>query len=81
MIMRDKVLGGECCNWTSHTWNRFDLEWKLWPRGMAVAEALWTAPKNRDYDEFATRAAEHRRRLVKSKINAAPLPKRPAAKK
>ena len=71
--MSGKVLGGECCNWTSHTWNKYDLEWKLWPRGMAVAEALWTAPKKRDYDAFAKRAAEHRRRLVKSHINAAPI--------
>lgn len=67
------VLGGECENWSSHTWNRFDLEWKLWPRGMALAEALWTAPEKRDFAEFSARAEEHRRRLIKVKINCAPL--------
>ncbi len=70
---RKHVLGGECENWSSHTWNRFDLEWKLWPRGFALAEALWTAPAKRDFAEFSVRAAEHRRRLIRSKVNCAPL--------
>jgi hexosaminidase len=72
---RKNVVGGQCCNWTSHTWNRYDMEWKLWPRGFAMAEVLWTYPdqKRRDFVEFSKRAAEYRRRLIKSHVNCAPL--------
>lgn len=72
---RKNVIGGQCCNWTSHTWNRFDLEWKLWPRGFALAEVLWTYPDSakRDFAEFSARAAEHRRRLIREGVNCAPL--------
>ena len=72
---RKNVVGGQCCNWTSHTWNRYDMEWKLWPRGFAMAEVLWTYPDpaKRDFKEFASRAAEYRRRLIRSHVNCAPL--------
>ena len=72
---RKNVVGGQCCNWTSHTWNRYDMEWKLWPRGFAMAEVLWTYPDpaKRDFAEFSQRAAEYRRRLINSHINCAPL--------
>ena len=72
---RAHVVGGQCCNWTSHTFGRHDLEWKLWPRGLAIAEVLWTYPdpKKRDFVEFSTRAAEHRRRLIREHVNCAPL--------
>ena len=72
---RKNVVGGQCCNWTSHTWNRFDMEWKLWPRGFAMAEVLWTYPDpaKRDFEEFSTRAAEYRRRLINAHVNCARL--------
>ena len=72
---RKNVIGGQCCNWTELTWNRFDLEWKLWPRGFALAEVLWTYPDpaKRDFAEFSVRAAEHRRRLIREGVNCAPL--------
>jgi len=34
---RKHVLGGQYCNWSEYTWGRNDLEWKLWPRGCAMA--------------------------------------------
>ena len=72
---RGNVVGGQCCNWSSHTWNRFDLEWKLWPRGLAMAEVLWTYPDpaKRNYADFEARAAEYRRRMIRSHINCAPV--------
>ena len=72
---RAHIVGGQCCNWTSHTFYRYDLEWKLWPRGFAIAEVLWTYPdpKKRDFADFSARAAEFRRRLIGAHINCAPL--------
>ena len=72
---RANILGGQCCNWTEKTTNLTELEWKMWPRGLALAEILWTNPDpaKRDFAEFSTRAAEHRRRLIHEHVNCAPL--------
>ena len=49
--------------------------WTLWPRALALSEALWTYsdPKKRDFAEFSQRAAAHRLRLIRSRVNCAPL--------
>ena len=72
---RGKIIGGQCCNWTERTLNRHDLEWKMWPRALALAEVVWTNPdpKKRDFAEFSLRAEEHRRRLIRDHVNCAPL--------
>lgn len=72
---RKHVLGGQACLWTESIWNRFDLEWKMWPRAFAMAEILWSAPPEpRDYQDFRRRAMVHRRRLLKQHVNCAPVP-------
>ena len=70
---RKFVLGGQANNWAEFTINEFDLNWKLWPRTLALAEVLWTAPAVRDYPAFAARARLHRKRLVSEGVNAAPV--------
>ena len=72
---RKNVVGGQCCNWAERTPTITMLEWKLWPRALALSEALWTYPdpKKRDFAEFSQRAAAHRRRLIRSHVNCAPL--------
>ena len=72
---RANVVGGQCCNWAEFTLGRVDLEWKLWPRALALSEALWTYPDpaKRDFAEFAKRAAVHRQRLIRARVNCAPL--------
>ena len=70
---RAHVLGGQCCLWGEYIWNRYDLEWRMWPRAMAMAEVLWTAPSNRDFADFSRRAAASRKRLVSEGVNCAPL--------
>ena len=72
---RKNVAGGQCCNWAELITGRIDLEWKLWPRALALSEALWTYPDpaKRDFAEFSQRAAAHRLRLIRSRVNCAPL--------
>ena len=72
---RKNVVGGQCCNWAERTPNITMLEWKLWPRALALSEALWTYPDpaKRDFAEFSQRAAVHRLRLIRSHVNCAPL--------
>ena len=72
---RKNVVGGQCCNWSTHTFCLEGLEWKMWPRGFALAEVLWTYPDpaKRDFKEFEERAANYRRRLIGAHVNCAPL--------
>ena len=72
---RPHVIGGQCCNWTERTLCQIDLEWKLWPRALALSEVLWTYPDpaKRDFAEFSRRAVAHRLRLIRSHVNCAPL--------
>ena len=72
------VAGGQCNNWSERTLGLADLEWKLWPRALALAEVLWTYPDpaKRDYAEFSRRAEEHRRRLLRDHVNCAGIANR-----
>lgn len=72
---RPRILGGQCCNWTEKTKSFDALEWKLWPRALALAEVLWTFPDvgKRDFAEFSRRAEMHQRRLSEKSVNCAPV--------
>ncbi|MBP5511060.1 MAG: beta-N-acetylhexosaminidase [Kiritimatiellae bacterium] len=67
------IFGGQGNNWSEYTWNEYDLDWKMWPRTCALAEALWTASPQRDFQEFLKRMETHRKRLVAAGVNCAPL--------
>ena len=70
---RSHVLGGMGCNFSEFTWNEYDLEWKMWPRGCAMAEVLWLGDDRPGYADFFERMTTHRNRLVARGINCAPL--------
>ena len=70
---RGRIVGGQMCCWSEFTWNVFDLDWKTWPRGCALAESFWTGADGREFGDFLRRMKEHRRRLVASGVNCAPL--------
>lgn len=70
---RNHILGSEACCWTEYVWNEYDLEWKLWPRTCALAEILWRDPTPRDFVGFIKRMVEHRKRLIKMRVNCQPL--------
>ena len=73
--LHHRVLGGEGCNWTETTPTRDALEWKMWPRGCALAECLWCgAARKPSYADFLRRLEIHRARLVADGVNCAPLP-------
>ena len=48
------------------------LEWRMWPRGCALAETAWTYAEKRDYEGFLERMDAHRRRLQRMGVNVAP---------
>ena len=70
---RGHILGSEACLWSEYIWNEYDLEWKMWPRTLAMAELLWANPQPRDFADFRKRVAIHRKRLVRAGVNCQPL--------
>ena len=70
---RGHIIGGQACVWGEYVRTIFDFEWKLWPRGCAIAETLWTAPKDRDFGELCRRLSRHRSRLIEMGVNVAPI--------
>ena len=71
--LRGHIIGGQGNNWSEYTWNKFDLEWKMWPRGCALAEVFWTGNGKPSFDDFLRRMRVHRTRLIQQGVNCAPL--------
>jgi len=71
--LQKHVVGGQGNNWSEYTWNQYDLEWKMWPRGCALAEVFWCGKRKSAFDDFLGRMKEHRKRLVQQGVNCAPL--------
>lgn len=70
---RTFVLGGQSCHWSEYVFSPQELEYRLFPRVGALAEALWTAPRTRDYRAFRPRIDAVRARQVARGVNAAPI--------
>lgn len=49
------VLGAQVCLWTEWTSNVDKLEYMLYPRGIALAEVVWSFPENKDWTNFLER--------------------------
>ena len=71
--LRKHIVGGQWNCWTEYTWNRFDLEWKTWPRACAIAEVFWSGAHKTDYNDFRRRMADHRKSLLLQGVNCAPI--------
>ena len=71
--LRNHILGGQGNNWSEYTWNQYDLEWKMWPRGCALAEVLWCGERKPSFEDFVRRMTVHRKRLIGQGVNCAPL--------
>ncbi|MDK9698938.1 MAG: beta-N-acetylhexosaminidase [bacterium] len=52
------ILGGQGNVWTERIPNWSHLEYMLFPRITAMAEALWTKPERRDYADFMKRVEQ-----------------------
>lgn len=64
----DLILGGEAALWTEQV-DDATIDSKLWPRGAALAERLWTNPLT-TWKDAEIRFINHRQRLVQRGVQA-----------
>jgi hexosaminidase len=53
------ILGGQGNLWSEFIPNYRQMEYMTWPRGMALAEILWSPKAERNIDEFLSRMEDH----------------------
>ena len=78
--LRGHVLGVIAPNWAEFTRSPAELEWKIWPRALALAENLWKHggnPISGRYADFRRRAEIHAAKLRAAGVNCAPIPRSP----
>ncbi len=66
------VKGGQANLWTEQVYNTRHLQYMTWPRGFAIAEALWSPKEKRDWNDFARRTEHHFARLEAAEVKYAP---------
>ena len=54
------IIGIQACHWTEGTPNAKVLEYKNYPRAIAVAEMAWTQKEKRNWNNFYDRYTKHR---------------------
>jgi hexosaminidase len=74
-IDREQILGVEAPLWSETLVTMDDVEYMLFPRLPGVAEVGWTASKDRDWEAYRTRLANHSRRWELMNINYYRSPK------
>ncbi|HEY6502426.1 MAG TPA: family 20 glycosylhydrolase [Chitinophagaceae bacterium] len=66
------IKGGQANLWTEQVYNTRHLQYMTWPRGFAIAEALWSPKGKRDWNNFAARVEHHFERLDAAQVKYAP---------
>ena len=69
-----RLLGAQANIWTEHLDSARRVQYAAYPRLSAIAEVLWSDPKQRDYTDFLTRlSGAHLERLSASGVEYRPL--------
>ena len=66
------IKGGQANLWTEQIYNTRHMQYMVWPRAMAIAEALWSKKENRQWDDFTARVESHLPRLDQAAVKYSP---------
>lgn len=66
------IKGGQGNLWAEQIYNNRYRQYMLWPRGMAVAEAVWSPMERRNWDDFIQRVEVQLPRLDAANVKYAP---------
>jgi hexosaminidase len=57
------VLGGQANLWTEQVPSLRAAQYMVWPRGMAIAESVWSSKDQKNWENFVARAESHFQRI------------------
>lgn len=64
------VLGVQANNWSEYIHNDAELEWRIWPRALALAEIAWSPVEGKDFADFQRRVdGPATQNLLRHKVN------------
>lgn len=66
------IKGGQANLWTEQIYNIRQAEYMTWPRGFAIAEAVWSPKDRKNWPEFFSRVENHFKRFDLAEIKYAP---------
>jgi hexosaminidase len=66
------IKGGQANIWTEQMYNTRHLQYMVWPRAMAIAEAVWTPLAKKDWKTFVPRVEQQFKRLDAAEVKYAP---------
>ena len=66
------IKGGQANLWTEQVYNIRQAEYMTWPRGMAIAESVWSPAEKKNWPNFFGRVEQHFKRLDASETKYAP---------
>lgn len=66
------IKGGQANLWTEQVYNIRQAEYMTWPRGMAIAESVWSPKEKKNWNSFFAKVEQHFKRLDESETKYAP---------
>ena len=66
------IKGGQANIWTEQIYNTRHLQYMVWPRAFAIAEALWSPKESKNWNSFVKRTETHFERLHTAGVKYAP---------
>ncbi|HKG05453.1 MAG TPA: family 20 glycosylhydrolase [Pedobacter sp.] len=66
------IKGGQANLWTEQVYNIRQAEYMTWPRGMAIAESVWSPAEKKNWNSFFGKVEQHFKRLDIAETKYAP---------
>nr|WP_068888964.1 family 20 glycosylhydrolase [Pedobacter panaciterrae] len=66
------IKGGQANLWTEQVYNIRQAEYMTWPRGLAIAESVWSPVEKKNWNNFFNRVEQHFKRLDIAETKYAP---------
>jgi hexosaminidase len=66
------IKGGQANLWSEQVYNMRHAQYMTWPRGFAIAEALWSPKEKRNWNDFVPRVEQHFERFDMAQVKYAP---------
>lgn len=66
------ILGGQANLWTENVYNIRQAEYMTWPRGLAIAESVWSPQEKKDWKKFAAKTEQFFDRFNAAEVKYSP---------